>query len=205
MKKILCMLLTVAMLFSLITVFASCEIKISLGDEEKEDNGDEKENNDDENKKDENKEDENKEPTIPDGYKLYDNGDLCFAYPEAWVVTDSSLVIIASESGNNITVAYETKSDFYKNMTVDEFMSVLEPQFAAMGQNVSNVKVEQLTNDIGTYVTKISLNNTYSGITMAQTMYVVAAGTRNYVVTVTEVTADSTLVSTVFDTLKELK
>ncbi|MBP3333300.1 MAG: hypothetical protein J6M35_04555, partial [Clostridia bacterium] len=152
----------------------------------------------------ENKE-ENKEPTIPAGYKLYDNGDICFAYPEAWVTQDSSVVILTSESGNNITIAYETKSDFYKNMTADEFMSVLGPQFAALGQSISNVKVEQLTNDIGTAVTKISLNNMYLEINMKQTMYVIASGMRNYVVTVTEVNADSVLLDTVFNTLCESK
>ena len=202
MKKIMCILLASVLLLSSLFVFASCEAE-DTGDDEEENENENKEDNKEDNEN--NKEDENKEPTLPEGYTLYDNGEICFAYPAAWVINDSSVVILTSESGNNITVAYESKSDFYKNMTADEFMSVLGPQFEAMGQSVSNVKVEQLTNDLGTAVTKISLNNTYMEIAMVQTMYVIAAGVRNYVVTVTEVTSDSTLVNTVFETLCESK
>ena len=137
---------------------------------------------------------------------MYDNGDIRFAYPEEWMVSDGSVVVISSENGgNNITVAYESKSDFYDDLTTDEFMSIIAPQFSALGQNVSNVKVEHPTNEMGVKLTKISLKNTVSGVTMKQTQYVIASGSRNYIVTVTEVQADAKLVNTVFNTLCESK
>lgn len=189
MKKILSLVLALLMMVSAMFAFASCESP----------------DVDDKDEKEENKE-ENKEPTVPDGYKMYDNGDIRFAYPEEWMVSDGSVVVISSENGgNNITVAYESKSDFYDDLTADEFMSTMGPQFSALGQNISNVKVAHPTNEVGVKLTKISLNNTVSGVNMKQTMYVISSGNLNYIVTVTEVQANTKLVNTVFDTLCESK
>lgn len=196
MKKILSVFLALLMMVSAVFAFASCDEKNSDGDKEKV-----------EDKKDDNKEENSKkEPTVPEGYKMYDNGDIRFAYPKDWKVTNGSVVIISSENGgNNITVAYEDKTDFYDDLTADEFMDTLAPQFSALGQSVSNVKVEHLTNSIGIKLTKISLNNTVSGVSMKQTMYIIPAGDLNYVVTVTEVETDAKLVNNVFNTLCESK
>ena len=194
MKRLLCVLLASLILISSMFAFASCESSDVDDNDEKEDVDDKKEDN------------SKKEPTVPDGYKMYDNGDIRFAYPEAWKVSDGSVVVISSENGgNNITVAYEDKSDFYDDLTADEFMSTMGPQFSALGQNISNVKVAHPTNEVGVKLTKISLNNTVSGINMKQTMYVISSGSLNYIVTVTEVQADTKLVNAVFNTLCESK
>lgn len=194
MKRFLCMLLAALILASAMFAFASCESPDVDDNDEKEDVDDKKDDN------------SKKEPTVPDGYKMYDNGDIRFAYPEAWIVNDSSIVLISSENGgNNITVAYEDKTDFYDDLTAEEFMSVLAPQFSLLGQSVSNVKVEHPTNEVGVKLTKISLKNTASGVTVNQTLYVIASGARNYCITVTEVTTDTKLVNTVLNTLCESK
>ena len=194
MKRILSLVLALLMMVSAMFAFASCESPDVDDNDKKEDVDDKKEDN------------SKKEPTVPDGYKMYDNGDIRFAYPEEWKVSNGSVVVISSENGgNNITVAYEGKSDFYDDLTADEFMSTMGPQFSALGQNISNVKVAHPTNEVGVKLTKISLNNTVSGINMKQTMYVISSGSLNYIVTVTEVQADTKLVNAVFNTLCESK
>lgn len=194
MKKILSLILALLMMVSAMFAFASCESFDADGNDEKEDVDDKKDDN------------SKKEPTVPEGYKMYDNGDIRFAYPEEWKVDDGSVAVISSKNGgNNITVAYEDKSDFYDDLTAEKFMSTMGPQFSAFGQNISNVKVAHPTNEAGVKLTKISFNNTVSGVKMNQTMYVIASGSRNYIVTVTEVTTDAELVNTVFDTLCKSK
>ena len=194
MKKILSLILALLMMVSAMFAFASCESSDADDNDEKEDVDDKKDDN------------SKKEPTVPEGYKMYDNGDIRFAYPEEWKVDDGSVAVISSKNGgNNITVAYEDKSDFYDDLTADEFMSTMGPQFSALGQKISNVKVAHPTNEVGVKLTKISLNNTVSGVNMKQTMYVISSGSLNYIVTVTEVQANTKLVNNVFNTLCESK
>ena len=194
MKRLLCVLLASLILISSMFAFASCESSDVDDNDEKEDVDDKKEDN------------SKKEPTVPDGYKMYDNGDIRFAYPEEWKVSNGSVVVISSENGgNNITVAYEGKSDFYDDLTAEKFMDTLGPQFSALGQKISNVKVTHPTNEMGVKLIKVSFKNTASGVTMTQTQYMIASGSRNYIVTVTEVQADTKLVNAVFNTLCESK
>ena len=51
----------------------------------------------------------------------------------------------------------------------------------------------------------IRQDNETNGVSMTQTQYIMAVGDRNYVVTVTEVVDDASLVETVFQTLKPVK
>lgn len=143
---------------------------------------------------------------IPDGYQLYDNGAIAFAYPGDWTITDGSTVILVNPSGvgNNITVVYEAKNDFYKTMGVSDFETQLQPVFEQMGMVISNVSVEQTENQSGLAITKISYSNTVSGVQMQQTMYIITAGDKTYTVTVTETTPDAELVENVFNTLKAI-
>ena len=112
MKRILIALLALAMVLSMAFALASC-------------NDDKKENDTKETEK-----PAEKEPAaIPEGYVLYDNGKITFAYPEKWTKTAGSVDIITNESGtgNNITVSYEQYSDTYKKMTVEDFKTMLKP------------------------------------------------------------------------------
>ena len=144
-------------------------------------------------------------PVIPTGYTEYSNGDMSFAYPEGWVKTDGSVVILSEKSGgNNITVSYEAKTDLYDKFTVADFNSMMKPAYEAMGMSVSNVKIEhKIVN--GEKINVFSFTTVAAGRTMTQTQYIFAAGTRTYIVTVTEATSDDALVKNVFDTIKILK
>ena len=144
-------------------------------------------------------------PVIPAGYTKYSNGDMSFAYPSSWVTTDGSVVILSDKAGgNNITVSYEAKTDIYDKFTVADFNSLMKPAYESMGMSVSNVKIEHKTVN-GEKINVFSFTNVAAGRTMTQTQYIFAAGTRTYIVTVTEATKDATLVKTVFDTIEILK
>ena len=186
MKRILIVLLALAMVLSMAFALASC-------------NDDKKENDTKETEK-----PAEKEPAaIPEGYVLYDNGKITFAYPEKWTKTAGSVDIITNESGigNNITVSYEQYSDTYKKMTVEDFNTMLKPYLEAAGMTVANVAVTQLKNGNEINVTKIVYTATANGVSMGQTLFVVAVGELNYIVTVTETEADAALVNNVFNTL----
>lgn len=145
-----------------------------------------------------------KEYVIPAGYKEYNNGDISFAYPDEWVIQDGSVVIIVNESGvgNNITISYETLSDLYVNMTADEFEELVAPTYEAMGASITGITVKQVENEVGIAITKIAYYMTLNGVNMEQTMFVFPAGSRNYVVTVTEAEPDPDLVDTVFESIR---
>ena len=146
------------------------------------------------------------EAPVPMGYTTYDNGDISFAYPADWVKTDGSVVILKKLGGarNNITVAYEEKNDIYDTFTVADFNSMMKPAYESMGMAVSNPSIEHKEVG-GEKVNVISYTATASGGSMKQTQYIVNAGTRTYIITVTEMTADAALVNNVFNTIKVLK
>lgn len=142
---------------------------------------------------------------IPEGYVSFDNGDISFAYPSDWTKTEGSVTQLINPAGvgNNITVSYEAKSDLYKKMTVDSFNTTLKPMLETAGMKVSGVKVEQRKNPLGIDATAISYSASMSNVSMSQTMFIVDSGNKNYIVTITEVNADSTLVNNVFNTLNK--
>ena len=109
MKRFLCLSLALIMMLCTFTLVACDDKDDKAPIDSGEDNND---NNNTDDKKD--------EPTIPEGYKLYDNGDISFAYPADWVKTDGGVVILTNKSGagNNITVTYEAKNTIYDTFTV---------------------------------------------------------------------------------------
>ncbi len=174
MKKTVCMLLTCVIVLGLVFVMNAC------GSEEK------------------------KEIEIPEGYAVYENGDISFAYPEDWAKTDGSTVTLTAKNGNNVTVVYEDKNDEYAKMTTESYQSEMIPFYEQMGLTISNAKVEQ-TSTNGLAVTKVTHTLGMNGTKMEQTQYIVTVGERTYTITVTEVKSDDALVKNVFETLCEIK
>ena len=140
---------------------------------------------------------------IPDGYKLYDNGSISFAYPDDWSMTDGSVGILVNPTGigNNITITYSDESDIYKTMDIDSFNDLIAPQLVAAGMDIYTPTVQQLKNGIGTNVTKIHFTTIMYDISMEQTMFVLNSDSKTYIITITEIDPDTKLVQTVFDTL----
>lgn len=139
----------------------------------------------------------------PEGYAVYKNDDIGFAYPESWTRTDASVVMLIDNStGNNITVSYEAKSDMYETMTQSEAVELLEMVAASINATVSNVTLAKETNQNGLSLVKIACTmRTSNGVSMKQTMLITESGNQNYVVNVTEVVANSELLQTVINTL----
>ncbi len=142
---------------------------------------------------------------LPEGYTLYNNGDLSFAYPEAFTKTDASTVLLSdTANGNNITVVYEAKTDAYEGLTTEKYNEVYIPVYAEIGLTVTNATVKQ-SNHNGTKLTTITQTTNNGTVTMDQTQYVLTIGDKTYTVTVTEVVKNAELVSTVLETLTVLK
>ena len=140
----------------------------------------------------------------PDGYVAYKNDDIGFAYPAGWEKTDASMVmLIDNATGNNITVAYESKSDEYENMTQAEAEEGIEMVAAAMSATASNVVLSKQTNQNGLSLVIITydLNMISYNVTMKQTLIATNYGGRTYLITVTEVAKDLDLLPTVLSTL----
>jgi hypothetical protein len=195
MKKILCTLLALMLLVGCIFTLVSCDTEKDKKEDNKKDEQAEGDKSEDDKIEDDN------EIFIPEGYELYSNGAISFAYPKGWTKQDAAVVLLIGDNGNNITVSWEAKSDLYENMTLDTFNTTLKPVYEAMGITVSNVKIEKKETN-GLKVLQISHNTTNNSVSMKQTQYTVAQGDKNYTVTVTEVVSDVELVTTVFNTLQ---
>ena len=148
---------------------------------------------------------------IPDGYKLFSDGYISFVYPKTWSKTEGSVTLLQDNSnGNNITVVYEAKTDYYDDLTVTKFNSELKPLYEAMGMSISNADVKQQTNRNGINITRLSYIATAAGKSTKQTAFIFTIDTRAGTITVTltvttEMTSDTDLLNNVFDSLTVLK
>ena len=199
MKRFLCLLMVMVMLLLSFTLMA-CDSDIVNDDDTTSDSGksDSKED----------KEDKEDKVSIPAGYKLYDDGNITFAYPSDWSKEEEDgtvLLMNAEESANNITVVYEPKTDMYENMTVESFNETMKPVFDSVGMSIYNLSISQTKNKAGIDVTKMSFKTTVSGVSMQQTVYCTTIGEKTYSVTITVVDSDSALVKNVLDTLDHAK
>ena len=149
----------------------------------------------------------NKETSIPEGYQLYDDGAISFAYPDDWIKNEASIVILINESGigNNISVVYESNTGIYENMTKESYTETYTALYEAMGLSVEINEFETLTNTNGLSIIKISQTTVTMGIEMAQTQYITDIGDLTYIITISETTPDAELVQNVFDTLNLVK
>ncbi len=140
---------------------------------------------------------------LPEGYTLYDNGDISFAYPESFIKQEGSTVILVDgTNGNNITVVYEAKTDLYAKMDNDDYVELFKPLFDAMEMTVTNYAVEQISkNATGISLTKITHTASTQGKTMEQTMLITTVGNKTYTVTVTEVVNNDVFVNNVLNSL----
>lgn len=145
-------------------------------------------------------------PEIPEGYKLYENEYISFAYPEDWSFQAGSVDMLMNPagSGNNITIVFENKTDAYENLTVESFNETFKPSYEAMGMSLSNVSISHENSNNLKFV-KLSYNSRMSGVSMKQTAIITTVGDRTYSITVTEVSSDAELLQNVIDTLYSKK
>ena len=195
MRKIIYLLLVLALMMSCVSSFIACDMLPFNKDESSDETPDETPAETPDTEPD-------TAPECPEGYKLYESERISFAYPENWIKQDGSVVILMnSVTGNNITVVYEAKTTMYDNMTVSSFNEMFAPAFQASGMTASNVQITQTTAN-GLKIIKITYDATVSGVSMSQTLLITNIGDRTYSVSVTEVVKDSELVNTVLETIK---
>ena len=144
--------------------------------------------------------------TAPNGYKLFSDGYISFAYPENWSKTEGSVTLIQDNStGNNITVAYEAKTDYYEDLTVTKFNSELKPVYEAMGVSISGTSVKHKTNSNDVKITRLSFTTVAAGKSMKQTALIFTVADRTYSVTITEAVSNTAVINTAFDSITALR
>lgn len=194
MKKLICALLILSMVFSGLFMLCSC-------------NSEENEKNTDESITDANKSSTTEKPAIPDGYTTYKNSDISFAYPSNWKKTNGSVTQLMNPmgAGNNITVVYEAKNTIYETAKESELKELFSQSLGASGMSISNFKLTKTKNDNIKSIVKITYSASMNSVTMKQTIFIVTVGSKTYSITVTETTADANLVNNVFNTLSTVK
>ncbi len=145
--------------------------------------------------------------SLPDGYKVYSDGKISFAYPEDWTKQDGSIVMFKdTDSTNNINVVYEAKTTVYDTLSADEFEEAMNEAYASLGMSISNVTAaNKKTNGLSVRVFSFKTTLTSTSAVMNQTQYVTTIGDRTYTVTVTESVDADDVVDTVFASLKAAK
>ena len=144
---------------------------------------------------------------IPDGYQLFSDGYIAFVYPETWSKNDGSVTILSADNGNNITITYEAKTDYYENMSLTKFNSELKPTYEAMGMSISDISVRHNTNRNDVRTVELSYTVTVNEVSMEQTAFILTSGDRTYSINVTEtvVSLNNALVNNVDKSLTILK
>lgn len=194
MKKLICTLLILTMIFSGLFALCSC-------------NSEENEKDTDAKITDATKDNATTKPAIPKGYTTYKNSDISFAYPSDWKKTEGSVtqLINPTGAGNNITVVYEAKNTLYETAKESELKTLFSQSLSASGMSISNFKLSKTKNDNIKNIVKITYSASMNSVTMKQSLFIVTVGSKTYTVTVTETNADATLVNNVFNTLTALK
>ena len=144
---------------------------------------------------------------IPDGYQLFSDGYIAFVYPETWSKNDGSVTILSADNGNNITITYEAKTDYYENMSLTKFNSELKPTYEAMGMSISDISVRHDTNRNDVRIVRLSYTVTVNEVSMEQTAFILTSGDRTYSINVTEtvVSVNNALTNNVYKSLAILK
>lgn len=142
MKRFLSMLLALAIVLSVASLLVACD-----------------------NDKDDKDEDATEEATttavttvaattgsgLPKGYKLYKNEDISFVYPEAWALLeeDGTVLIQNSETGDNISLTSEPRTDAYDGIDGMKFAETYSPIYEQLGMGITDIFVkEKETNGI---------------------------------------------------------
>lgn len=145
---------------------------------------------------------ENSIPDAPNGYQMYYNNEIYFAYPSLWESQTINGVtrLMPSAGGNNITVSKGEYHSNLDNLTVESFNKYLLPSITSSGMQVSNLTVKHDSTK-GFDVSVINYNASITDLNMKQTIYMFKVNNGMYTIMVTEIIEDLSLVRTVFNTL----
>lgn len=123
-------------------------------------------------------------PEPPEGeeeitYTLFDDQCIKFMYPDSWEITnDEDFTMILDEEGaESIVISHEMYSDYYEELTVQQFYNEIAPTIDAEVSNVSIGGARQFT--------MISYTRNTASSEIYQTMFIIRNGAYNYIVTLT--------------------
>ena len=143
----------------------------------------------------------------PDGYTLFVNDDISFAYPEGWTKegTGVEFEISSATSTTNIQIDGETPA-LMLELSLRDFKNMMSASLEDEGMSISDVTLEEYTQN-GLSVRAFSFNTTMAEyeITVSQTMYIFSTGSRTYSITVTEYNPDAELHQTILNTLSKIE
>lgn len=143
----------------------------------------------------------------PDGYTLFVNDDISFAYPEGWTTegTGVDFEISSATSTTNIQIDGETPA-LMMELTLNDFKNMMNASLEEEGMSISNVTLTEHSKN-GLSVRAFSFETTMTGydFTLFQTMYIFSTGERIYSITVTEYNPDAELHQTILNTLSKVE
>ena len=144
--------------------------------------------------------------TLAEGYKLYENDDLSFAYPSSWTLTDGSTAVMVGADGSNFNVAFvianEENTDAFENMTEDTFMDLMGETLESMGMTLSGVEVETKTNDGGVEMVVCTYDATFAGKEISFCQYLIIGEEKHYTITATAFVSMEDAVEELFKSIR---
>ena len=141
--------------------------------------------------------------TAPEGFTLYQNKDIVFAYPSDWAQTaDASFT--SADNTKSITLTIEENS--YAGLDTQKYVQTVRPELEAEGKKLVTVSAGQKNKDGVdiTYITRTFSTNGIDGETY-QNIYALDVKGKTYVITVTQpngLEVDKTLGDTVYESIK---
>lgn len=123
----------------------------------------------------------------PTGFTAYVDGDYKMVYPSDWSkISQSGMLMFISQTGDNINVVSESKTDVYYNMTADDLVDSLNSSFSQLGYTAEFNSAIRAEERLFGYTRIIfSLDYTLSGVATFQDMIIFDSGDKTYVCTLT--------------------
>ena len=140
----------------------------------------------------------------PEGFTLYQNKEIAFAYPSDWTQIDETTFANADNT-RSVTVKTEEKTTFYSELDTIKYRDYIRPVYQAEGKKPMSMVVGQETKDnVGfTYITETYQVEGVEG-EIYQNIYAFNTKNKTYVITVTQPNGferDDTLGEKIYETI----
>ncbi len=141
--------------------------------------------------------------TAPEGFTLYHNKDIVFAYPSDWTQTEDGSFTSAD---NTKSITLTTQENSYAGLDTQKYVQKVRPELEAEGKKLVFASAGQKNKDGVdiTYITRTFSTNGIDGETY-QNIYALDVKGKTYVITVTQpngLKVDKTLGDKVYESIK---
>ncbi len=146
----------------------------------------------------------NSDDDAPEGFLMYKNDEITFAYPSDW--TQNGIAASNADGTKSITVTSQEKTTFYAGLDTQRYVQQVRNDFQTEGKKLVTASVAQKNKD-GLNITYITQTFSVEGMEgeLYQNIYAFDTEDKTYVLTLTQPNGfevDKTLSDTVFDTIK---